>query len=149
MKCEEITECDTVTFDIETSPSPTRQRIKTESKPNGVKTSNHLSIEKKREIFDAIYDDIYEVVLPNPLWGIHRDPEDRQYIAFTTFNANKMNGCYSIAVYIADTFDLKVFANGVQKTTKTLPELSVEIISKLVNQINEEETGQSCPESKQ
>lgn len=29
----------------------------------------------KRKIFETIYDDIYEVMLPNTLWSIHRDPE--------------------------------------------------------------------------
>lgn len=27
------------------------------------------------ELFESIYDDIYEVVLPNTLWGVHRCPE--------------------------------------------------------------------------
>ncbi|XP_055912506.1 uncharacterized protein LOC129946377 [Eupeodes corollae] len=28
-----------------------------------------------RELFESLYDDIYEVVLPNTLWGVHRCPE--------------------------------------------------------------------------
>lgn len=114
---------------------PSEQRTKVKSEQNGVKSENRLTDDEKRQIFDAVYDDIYEVVLPNTLWGIHRDPEDRQYIAFTMFDAETMNS--SIAVKITDTFNLKVFANGVQKTCETLPELSVDILTKLVNQLND------------
>lgn len=111
---------------------PSEQKTKAKSKQNGV---NRLTDDDKRQIFDTVYDDIYEVVLPNTLWGIHRDPEDRQYIAFTMFNADTMNS--SIAVKITDTFNLKVFANGAQKTCETLLELSVDILTKLVNQLND------------
>ncbi|XP_031622805.1 uncharacterized protein LOC116340451 [Contarinia nasturtii] len=103
-------------------------------KNGGADSTNNL-IEEKRQIFDAVYDDIYEVVLPNENWGIHRDPDRRRYIAFTMFDAIKMN-C-SVAIKITNAFDLKVYANGVHKTNEILPELSVDIITKLVNQINE------------
>lgn len=51
--------------------------IKTESKsPKSSKISRlnveaeiKLSDEEKRQIFDTIYDDSYEIVLPNTLWG--------------------------------------------------------------------------------
>lgn len=111
---------------------PSEQNTKAKSKQNGV---NRLTDDEKRQIFDTVYDDIYEVVLPNTLWGIHRDPEDRQYIAFTMFDADTMNS--SIAVKITDTFNLNVFSNGAQKTSETLPELSVDILTKLVNQLND------------
>lgn len=34
-----------------------------------VKVEPKLSDEEKHQIFDTVYDDIYEVVLPNTLWG--------------------------------------------------------------------------------
>lgn len=108
------------------------------SKPNGrVKTTakNSLSDEEKHQIFDAVYDDIYEVTLPNTLWGIHRDPEDRQFIAFTLFDTSKMN-C-SIAVKITDNFNLHVYKNGAQETSETLNELNIDVLSKLLNQFND------------
>ncbi|XP_055300746.1 uncharacterized protein LOC129567660 [Sitodiplosis mosellana] len=139
-QCEENNEWDTVAvFDVDTTESPKVQRINAKSQPNGVKTQDGLSDAEKRQIFDTVYDDIYEVVLPNTLWGIHRDPEDRQYIAFTMFDASAMNS--AIAVKITDTFSAKVFANGVEKTSETLPELSVEVLTKLVNQLNESAEG--------
>lgn len=67
--------------------------------------------------------------------GIHRDPEDRQYIAFTLFDASNMQ-C-SIAVRITTTFDLNVFVNGVQQSNETLDELSVDVLTKLLNELNQ------------
>lgn len=127
------------TFDVENDENQIEQTTAEFpiSKTNGrVKTraQNRLSDEEKRQIFDAVYDDIYEVVLPNTLWGNHRDPEDRQYIAFTLFDANKMN-C-SIAVKITDNFNLKVYKNGIQTTCETLSELNVDVLTKLVNELN-------------
>lgn len=111
---------------------------KSKAKANGrVKpiTKHSLSIEEKHQIFDAVYDDIYEVILPNTLWGIHRDPEDRQYIAFTLFDAKQMN-C-SIAVKITDNFELQTYRNGAQESSEILNELNVEVLTKLLNQLNE------------
>lgn len=51
------------------------------------------------------------------------------------FDANKMN-C-TIAIRITDTFDLKTYVNGVQRNCETLLELSVGILTKIVNQLNE------------
>lgn len=94
-----------------------------------------MSTEEKRQIFDTVYDEIYEIVLPNTLWGIHRDPEDRQFIAFTLFDSDKM-GC-SIAVKVTDAFELKVYTNGVEKSFEVLKELSVDSLTKLLSQLNE------------
>lgn len=93
-----------------------------------------ISDEVKRQTFDAVYDDIYEVVLPNTLWGIHR-AEERRYIAFTMFNAKDMN-C-SIAVKISNDFNVNVFVNGVKQSEDKLNELSVDTLTKLLNQLNE------------
>lgn len=132
------------TFEVDTTTeSPKRKSSK--SQTNGTKNEGP-SDEEKRLIFDAVYDDIYEVVLPNTLWGIHRDPEDRQYIAFTMFDANKMNS--SIAVKITDTFSVKVLANGVERPDETLTELSVDILTKLVNRLNESVAEDADPKAK-
>lgn len=92
-------------------------------------------LEEKRKIFNMVYDDIPDVELPNTLWGVHRDPEDRRYIAFTMFDAQEMR-C-SVAVKISDTFELNVFANGVRKPSDTLNELSLDSIAKLLRQFSE------------
>lgn len=97
--------------------------------------AERLSDEEKRQIFDTIYEDLHDLQLPNPLWGIHRDPEQRRYIAFTMFDANQMK-C-SIAVKITDTFDLNVFADGIQKSSDTLNELSLDSVAKLLHKFSE------------
>lgn len=51
------------------------------------------------------------------------------------FDASQMQ-C-SIAVKITTTFDLNVFVNGVQKSSETLDELSVDVLTKLLNQLNQ------------
>lgn len=119
-----------------------------EPKPIGrarVKVQNRLDDDAKRQIFDTVYDDIYEVVLPTTLWGTHRD-EYRQYIAFTMFDPIAMN-CL-IAVKITDTFNLYVHVNGVQQTNEELYELNVEALTKLLNELNdtsEHEKVPKCP----
>ncbi|XP_035791902.1 uncharacterized protein LOC118466516 [Anopheles albimanus] len=42
-------------------------------------------VEEVAPVFDELYDNIYDVELPSPLWGIHRDP-GRKYVAFTRFD---------------------------------------------------------------
>lgn len=130
-KYAENFECENVeTLVAENGDDPAEQRT-----IDSVVSSASISDDVKRQIFDAVYDDIYEVVLPTTLWGIHRDPEERRYIAFTLFDANDMK-C-AIAVKITDNFNLKIFLNGVQQTEETLDELSVDTLTKLLNQLNE------------
>lgn len=50
------------------------------------------------------------------------------------FDASQMQ-C-SIAVKITTTFELNVCVNAVQKPSETLNELSVDVLSKLLNQLN-------------
>lgn len=92
-----------------------------------------LSAAQKRQIFDTIFDDVYEVVLPSMSWGIHRD-EDRQWIMFSLVDANEMK--QSILVKITDKFDLTVQTND-QRSNDTLNELTVDSLSKLLNHLNE------------
>lgn len=45
---------------------------------------------KNLAIFETLYEEAFDVELPNLLWGIHRDPE-RKFIAFSEFNQQLMN----------------------------------------------------------
>lgn len=96
---------------------------------------NHQTKEKRQIFEELIYENIYDVVLPNTKWGYHKDPEERRYIAFTMFDAIKMN-C-AVAIKITNAFELKVYTNGVHKTSKILTELSVDILTNIIKQINE------------
>lgn len=94
----------------------------------------------KQKIFEAIYDDIYEVVLPNTLWGIHRDP-DQKFIAFTQFDPVKMN-CGKLLL-VSNTFRIRASVGGVEISNETVTALSVESISKALGELDEQQNGTS------
>lgn len=60
--------------------------------------------------FETLYDEAFDVELPNLLWGIHRDPE-RKFIAFTAMSVELMNVSKVLIVYEQLSYELKV--NGV------------------------------------
>lgn len=131
LKIDKGFECEPIeSLGAENGDNPAEQRV-----TSPLISNEMIKDEVKRQTFDAVYDDIYEVVLPNTLWGIHRDPEERTYIAFTLFNAKDMN-C-SIAVKISNDFNVNVFVNGVKQSEDTLDELSVDTLTKLLTQLNE------------
>lgn len=129
IECEAI---DNLEDDVEIVQTELRS---SKSTPKDDRVEPMMSSDDMRQIFDTVYDDIYEIVLPNTLWGIHRDPEERQFIAFSMFDVKQM--CSSIAVKVTDTFELKVYVNGKERSTETLKELSVDSITKLLNHLNE------------
>lgn len=92
----------------------------------------------KQKIFETIYDDIYEVVLPNTLWGIHRDP-DQKFIAFTQFDSVKMN-CGKLLL-VSNTFRIRAFVGGVEVSKEAVNALSVESISKALCELDEQQNG--------
>lgn len=49
--------------------TPTKSPKSLRSSRIKAKVEKKLSDEEKHQIFDTVYDDIYEVVLPNTLWG--------------------------------------------------------------------------------
>lgn len=66
-ECCPMTEMDIDdTTEMKTAKKSPKAVKQTRSK---VKVEIQLSDEEKHEIFDTVYDDIYEVVLPNTLWG--------------------------------------------------------------------------------
>lgn len=100
--------------------------------------------DKKREVFTEIYDDVCKVELPNTLWGIHKDPES-QYIAFTMFDINQMK-CSKV-LKITDIYKMEIHVNGVEKSCETLNELSVDILTNLLRELDEYEYSPSDKKS--
>lgn len=98
----------------------------------------------KRKTFEIIYDDIYEVVLPSTLWGIHRDP-DQKFIAFTQFDPVKMN-C-SKTVYVSNAFEIYGAINGANVFNETIDELSVEYLSKMLGDLDEQQNEKTSSKS--
>lgn len=97
-----------------------------------------LSVEEREQIFDSIYDDVYEIVLPTTLWGIHRD-SDRKYITFTKFDIDKM-ACSKI-LHVNNEFEIKISIDGVLKKTTDMKIISVQVLTDLLNELDE--TGSS------
>lgn len=100
--------------------------------------------ESKRKIFETIYDDIYEVVLPSTLWGIHRDP-DQKFIAFTQFDSLKMN-C-SRALFVSNAFEIRATIGGADVLTETADVLTVQFLSKALSELDEQQGGSTSPKS--
>lgn len=95
---------------------------------------------RKRQIFEAIYDDIYEVVLPSTQWGIHRDP-DQNFLAFTQFDFAQMNCVKSLCV--SNTFNVQATIHGTSVMNEMADELSVEYLSKTLSALDDHEFGQT------
>lgn len=93
-----------------------------------------LSTEQREQIFDSIYDDVYEIVLPTTLWGIHRD-SDRKYITFTKFDVDKM-ACSKI-LHVNIDFEIKISIDGVLKKTTNVDIVSVDVLTHLLNELDE------------
>lgn len=92
--------------------------------------------DKKREVFTEIYDDVCKVELPSTLWGIHKDPES-QFIAFTMFDINQMK-CSKV-LKITDIYKMEIHVNGVEKSCEILNELSVDILTDLLRELDDYE----------
>lgn len=93
-----------------------------------------LTAEEKEQIFDSVYDDVYEIELPTTLWGIHRDP-NRKYITFTKFDVDKM-ACSKI-LHVNSDFKIKISSDGVLKKTDDMNIISVEVLTDLLNELDE------------
>lgn len=91
---------------------------------------------KTSELFETFYDEVFEVILPSTLWGIHRDP-DREYLAFTQFNQTEMNT--TKIFHIDSKLHYKLILNNnlyVEKSLST-EELNVEKITEILGEFDE------------
>lgn len=104
---------------------------------------NHVAM------FESLYDDIYEVVLPNTLWGIHRDPQ-RRFIAFSEFDAAIMNTAKLL--HISDTLEMKAFMYNAEIQMTKRDDLTIEILTEALSELDEHrpcaliKTGLNIPE---
>lgn len=87
-----------------------------------------------KAIFESIFDDVFEVVLPTTLWGIHRDPE-RKFIAFSEFDANSMTTVKLL--YVSSTLELKTFLHNVELQKSKRTDLSVETLTTSLNELDD------------
>lgn len=84
-------------------------------------------------LFDGIYEDIYEVTLPNTLWGIHRDP-NRTFIVFSYFDEKTCST--SKLIRLDNGMNTHIYVRG-KMINKYLANLSIEYLTNLVNQVDE------------
>lgn len=83
--------------------------------------------------FEFIFDDVYEVVLPCTMYGIHRDP-DRKFIVFSRFDVDTMS--VTKALYVDHSLQARVFINNVSILCEQLPELTVELLTNMLSQLD-------------
>lgn len=90
--------------------------------------------EAKMEAFENLYDEAFDVTLPNVMWGIHRDSE-RKFIVFSTFDGEKMK--FNKFLHINDRLKCKIMINEVsEEKTMTIEECNVEYVSDWLDEID-------------
>lgn len=77
--------------------------------------------------FEQLYDDIYEVMLPDTMYGVHRDPE-RTFIVFSLFDAIAMRTSKVLRIDQSGR-RARTFIDGVLCTDCRLPELSTDLVT--------------------
>lgn len=87
------------------------------------------------DAFESIYDEAFDVTLPNLLWGIHRDPE-RKFIVFSEFNQSIMTS--SKLLHISDSCHCKTFLNNELKLSKNLhhKDLTTDSVSTMLDELD-------------
>lgn len=77
--------------------------------------------------FEQLFDDIYEVILPDTMYGVHRDPE-RTFIVFSLFDAVAMRSSKVLRIDQGGR-RARTFIDGIQCTDCRLPELSTDLVT--------------------
>lgn len=93
------------------------------------------SEEENSDKFESIYEDIFEVMLPSTLWGIHRDPE-RKFIAFSEFDKSSM--VTKKLFYLDHKSNYNLIVGNVCITAGYINRLSLDFIEKMLNDFSEE-----------
>ncbi|XP_037028124.1 uncharacterized protein LOC119068584 [Bradysia coprophila] len=127
----QVTTCEFEDSKVE-SPSPCG---KINERIGDVETLDELGYDcVDATLFDGIYEDIYEVTLPNTLWGIHRDPS-RMYIVFSYFDATTCSTSKLVHVDSAMTTQIYIRGKSVRKWFNC--SLSIEYLTNLVSEVDE------------
>ncbi|KAJ6638481.1 hypothetical protein Bhyg_11216 [Pseudolycoriella hygida] len=86
-------------------------------------------------LFDGIYEDIYEVTLPNTLWGVHRDP-NRTFIVFSYFD--KKTCSTTKLIYLDSDLNANICVKGkIVNAYRSMCNLTIEYLTKIVSQVDE------------
>lgn len=130
-----VTTTTTCEFDDGKVNSPVASR-KINERIDDVEALDELSYDcVDATLFDGIYEDIYEVILPNTLWGIHRDP-NRMFIVFSYFDAATCST--SKLVHVDSGMNTQIFMRGKSvKKWRSGSSLSIEYLTNLVSEVDE------------
>lgn len=74
-----------------------------------------------RDLFDLIYDKVFEVLIPNSLWGIHRCP-NRSLVCFTYMDISKLQVTKILTIFEDASVQL-IFNGTLIKTLQLLQDI--------------------------
>lgn len=86
------------------------------------------------QTFDSLYDDVFEIELPNTLWGLHRDP-DRKFIVFSEFDLAAMQSTKYL--YVNHRLVCKTYVHGQLIVDEKLEQIGVDVLSELITILDE------------
>lgn len=138
--CEEREQSSTNVFDKEKKNAKNSDKDSESENISEDKNSTvviHLEDESKEDntAFDTLYEDIFEVVLPDTLWGIHRDP-CREFIAFSCFDIKSLQSRKCVVLNRNGTLKIS-FNNKLVNEQDFETEPTHEFISNLLSEVDE------------
>lgn len=99
-------------------------------------TCSDQNVLKQKEAFETLYDEIFDVTLPSPLWGIHRGYPDGTFVVFSKISFDKIS--LDRAVRINDNWEYTIQINGVLVGGDTLlKNLDPETIAELLDRVDQ------------
>lgn len=92
-------------------------------------------VDEKRHRFIEMYNEIANIELPCSLWGVHTDPENYRFIAFSKFDDRLMK-CIKV-LRITDEHMMDIRMDDISKSTAELNELNIDIIVDALRSLDE------------
>lgn len=87
----------------------------------------------KKETFQNLYEEVFDVTLPSELWGIHRDPQETT-IAFSRLNLIESE--VDLLVLIDTKWEYRVRIKGIEVDRNTLETLNSDSLTTLLDDID-------------
>ncbi|XP_059610723.1 uncharacterized protein LOC132257719 [Phlebotomus argentipes] len=93
--------------------------------------------EQRKSVFAALFEEIYEIILPSLLWGIHRDP-NHEFFAFTCFDGQRM--CVSKLVHVDSDLNMSVHVKGAIVSSDQLDysTITTDYLSAILSEIDDQ-----------
>lgn len=97
------------------------------------KEADTVASDNDESSFDFMYDDIYEIILPSTMYGIHRDPQ-RKFIVFSLFDEHTMNTAKCL--HLDNMLNAKMYVHSINIMSEKFTSISVEILTNLLNDLD-------------